>query len=69
MAKIGVGVITTGKRTLHNYLIDKQTLFKVHLDSDKKGASHGRNHLMKYFYDEGCDYWFIFDDDCYPTLS
>lgn len=65
--KIGVGVITTGKRALQNYQLAEDTLFIVHEDKDKKGASHGRNTLMKQFYDAGCDYWFIFDDDCYPT--
>lgn len=65
--KIGVGVITVGSRPLQNYFTDPTTMFKVYTDTEHKGASHARNELMKHFYDSGCDYWFIFDDDCYPT--
>lgn len=67
--KIGVGVITLGTRPLREYHLAPDTLFLVYEDKERKGASHGRNSLMKSFYDAGCDYWFIFDDDVSPTKT
>ena len=66
--KVGVGVITTGKRPLPDYRTEQGGAdLKVFMDSDRKGPGFGRNTLIKSFYDEGYDYWFIFDDDVYPT--
>lgn len=66
--KIGVGVITVGSRPLKDYIItDPRASFHVQYDYDRKGVAQARNALMKKFYDEGYDYWFIFDDDCYPV--
>lgn len=66
--KIGVGVITVGVRPLKDYLLtDPRADFRVFNDPDRNGVAHARNALMKQFYDEGYDYWFIFDDDCYPV--
>lgn len=67
--KIGVGVITVGKRPLKDYLVtDPNATFVVQYDRERKGVAYARNELMKKFYDEGYDYWFIFDDDCYPVV-
>ena len=66
--KIGVGVITVGVRPLKDYWItDPRADFRVFNDPDRRGVTYARNSLMKQFYDEGYDYWFIFDDDCYPA--
>lgn len=65
--KIGVGVITVGVRPLKDYMVAPGVDFKVFHDPDRKGVAYARNQLMKQFYDEGFDYWFIFDDDCYPV--
>lgn len=68
--KIGVGVITVGKRPLKDYLVtDPNATFVVQYDRERKGVAYARNELMKKFYDEGYDYWFIFDDDCYPVVQ
>lgn len=67
--KIGVGVITMGVRALKSYRTQPDTYFHVHVDTDKKGVSHARNTCLKHLYDEGCDYMFVFDDDCYPVMD
>lgn len=66
--KVGVGVITIGKRKLPDYKTEKSGAdFKVFIDKDRKGVAYARNMLIKQFYDSGYDYWFIFDDDVYPN--
>lgn len=68
--KIGVGVITVGVRPLKDYLVtDPRADFRVFNDPDRKGVAYARNELMHQFYEEGYDYWFIFDDDCYPVME
>lgn len=69
MSKIGIGVITVGKRPLPDYRLREGDLFEVFNDTERKGAAYGRNFLMNKFYEEGCDYWFIFDDDVHPTMD
>jgi len=69
MSKIGIGVITVGKRPIPDYLLREGDVFEVFEDTERKGASFGRNYLMKSFYDQGCDYWFIFDDDVRPVMQ
>ena len=72
--KVGIGVITTGKRHLPDYDLSNESLgedesihLEVFVDAHRKGAAHGRNTLIKYFYDNGYDYWCIFDDDVLVT--
>jgi len=67
--KIGVGVITMGVRALKDYKTAPDTYFHVHTDTDRKGVSHARNSCLKHLYDQGCDYMFVFDDDCYPVVG
>ena len=38
-------------------------------DTERKGASYGKNQLIRKFMDEGAEYIFIFDDDCYPVID
>lgn len=71
--KVGIGVITTGKRHVPDYDLMNESLegeeihLEVWVDSERKGAAFGRNSLIKYFYDNGYDYWCIFDDDVLVT--
>lgn len=66
--KVGVGVITVGTRPLKDYIVTYPGAeFIVQYDENREGVSLARNRLMKKFYDQGFDYWFIFDDDCYPV--
>lgn len=71
--KVGIGVITTGKRHLPDYDLSNESLegedihLEVWVDSERKGAAFGRNSLIKYFYDNGYDYWCVFDDDVLVT--
>ena len=72
--KVGVGVITTGKRELPSYDMESEDLsdgesfhLEVFNDKDRKGAAYGRNSLIKYFYDNDFDFWVVFDDDVFVT--
>lgn len=64
MNNIGVGVITCGVRTLHP--IDGSVVFT---DRYRKGSAYAKNELIHKFYEEGKDYIFLFDDDCYPVID
>lgn len=64
--KIGVGVITMGLRPIHDYLLAPGTFLYVYTDIDRKGPAHARNQVLRHLLDEGCDIFFLFDDDCYP---
>lgn len=65
--KVGVGVITTGIRTLKDYKLEEGVDFFVYTDTDKNGPAYARNRVLEHF--DGYDYVFLFDDDCYPTRS
>lgn len=69
--KIGVGMVTRGVREIPPQLrayTAAETQIHIHLDADRRGAAHGRNACLRALYDAGCDYVFLFDDDCYPTM-
>lgn len=71
MTKFGIGIITTGDRTLHeNYLklLDQSqpTVFSVQVDQRRRGIAPTRNRAMKELYDAGCQDIVLFDDDCWP---
>lgn len=76
--KIGIGIITTPKRIEGNvYNLDNYKQFLsykyeydiyTHIDSDSKGVSYGRNTCIEHLLNSGCDYVFLFDDDCYPMM-
>lgn len=67
MNNIGIAVLTCGIRNLDERIL-KYNPF-IYLDRERKGAAFCRNKIMKKFYDEGKDYIFIFDDDCYPVIE
>lgn len=64
MSNIGVGVVTCGIRELHP--IKESVVFT---DTDRRGSAYAKNELINKFYEEGKDYIFIFDDDCYPVID
>lgn len=67
--KIGVGVITAGKRPIRDYRCAPDTQFRVFHDASLSGPGHMRNECLKHFYDAGCDFIFCFDDDVYPVMD
>lgn len=66
--KIGVGVITTGMRTI-SPLIERWTTYDLYIskDTERKGPAHARNDVLKHF--QGYDFVFILDDDVIPRTS
>ncbi len=67
MNNIGIGVVTCGIRKLsENILKYNPTIF---VDKSRRGAAYVKNELIKKFYDEGKEYVFLFDDDCYPVID
>lgn len=67
--KVGVGVITMGVRPIHDYKLAHDTHLFVYTDVERKGPAHARNQALKHLLDEGCDIFFLFDDDCYPRAT
>ena len=63
MNKVGLGIITTGKRELPDYQLRGDFVLKVFTDKDGKGPAFARNSLSKYFYKNGFTHWVIMDDD------
>lgn len=61
--KVGLGIITVGKRPLPGYQLSGEYTLKVYTDSERKGPAFARNSLSREFYSEGYDYWVIMDDD------
>lgn len=67
MSKIGVGIITVGVRELRPYLLEDGAMF--HVERDKgSGIAPTRNRCLAALYDAGCSHFFMFDDDCWPTM-
>lgn len=66
---IGVGRITCGNRELHSLRKPEGAFVIEFLDGSRKGAAHGRNQCLAAMMAEGCDYMFLFDDDCYPIMD
>ena len=64
MSNIGIGVVTCGIRELHP--IKDSVVFT---DTDRRGSAYSKNELINKFYEEGKEYIFLFDDDCYPVLK
>ena len=67
MKNIGIGVVTCGIRKLNDNILKYNPV--IFEDKERKGAAYCRNMLIKQFYDEGKDYIFLFDDDCYPCIQ
>ncbi|WP_213881217.1 hypothetical protein [Pseudomonas sp. dw_358] len=66
--KVGVGVITMGLRPIRDYKLAPGSHLYVYTDTERKGPARARNQVLKYLCEEGCDVFFVFDDDCYPTV-
>ena len=74
--KIGIGV-TSYNRPKHLDLWVEQILpitpenVKVHIevdkDTDRMGVAYRKNECLKAL--KGCDYIFLFDDDCFPIAE
>lgn len=67
--KIGIGVITVGLRPIGNYRLGTDSELYIFHDKDRKGPAYARNQCLRYFYDKGFDYIFLFDDDCRPVMD
>lgn len=72
--KIGIGVITMGKRELHPYLIGpdlpghERGTFVV-TDEHGAGVAPTRNACLRTMLAAGCEHFFLFDDDCWPVMA
>lgn len=66
--KIGIGVITCGVRPLHSLLEPVGAITATFTDLGRRGPAYSRNEVLHQLYLEGCDYFFLFDDDCYPVM-
>lgn len=74
MTKIGIGVCTTPQRrdSIKEYLSYceyEDVLLVVSNDKKYNGAPSSRNDCIKTMMSKGCDYMFLFDDDCYPIMK
>lgn len=65
---IGIGTITCGLRPLHPLLAPPGAVTVTFTDVGRRGAAYSRNEVLRQLYLEGCDYFFLFDDDCYPVM-
>jgi hypothetical protein len=65
---IGIGTITCGLRPLHPLLAPPGAVTMTFTDMGRRGAAYSRNEVLRQLYVEGCDYFFLFDDDCYPVM-
>ena len=65
---IGIGTITCGLRPLHPLLAPPGAVTMTFTDVGRRGVAYSRNEVLRQLYLEGCDYFFLFDDDCYPVM-
>lgn len=65
--KIGIGVITCGVRTLNENILKYDPY--VFVDEERKGSAYAKNEVLHKLVGDGCDWIFIFDDDCYPVID
>lgn len=66
--KVGIGVITCGVRPLHSLLEPAGAITATFTDLGRRGPAYSRNEVLHQLYVEGCDHFFLFDDDCYPVM-
>ena len=72
MTRIGIGITTTPSRPAHlelclsqmNKHMPKDAMLFVAHDTNKMGVAHQKNKCLEAL--KGCDYVFLFDDDCFP---
>lgn len=70
--KIGIGIISAGIRAINRKMYenkDPESFLLVEYDPFRSGPGQTRNRVMKKLMDAGCDYIFVFDDDCYPVMK
>lgn len=75
--KIGIAVTTVPERKkilnktlkqIQKYLPEGAMLY-VHEDKERKGIPQSKNACLRELYEAGCEYFFLFDDDCYPIAK
>ena len=73
--KIGIAVTTTPKRKelletclKHISAYSCEHFLYVHNDEHYRGIAYSKNKCLEALMDAGCDYLFLFDDDCYPVI-
>lgn len=69
MTRVGIGIITSGQRTLrpeYTKYAASGSLVVIHVDKDHRGCSYNRNEVLKSLYDAGCEHFFLMDDDVWP---
>lgn len=72
--KIGIGCITYNRPDHLKHWIDQvsklspqDAVFHIANDSkDRKGIAYRSNECLRELYNAGCDYIFLFNDDCFP---
>lgn len=70
MDRIGIAITTTPTRRIKPELFTLASgcmLYAINNDTAGLGVSRSRNAAIKQLYDAGCEYIFLFDDDCYPV--
>lgn len=65
MHEIGIGITTTPKRKIMPYHLPGAFIYE-NIDKIGEGVPRSKNRCIKTLYDAGCQYFFLFDDDCYP---
>lgn len=69
--KVGMAIITTGVREINPNVYKYKhpdTYLYINLDTEKRGPGPSRNRCLAHLEDQGCDYFFVFDDDYYPMM-
>jgi hypothetical protein len=66
MSRFGVGVITVGRRPIHDYLLPDDCTFVVVTDTERRGVAWARNQVLQQL--DHCEHIFLFDDDCWPVM-
>lgn len=66
MSRYGVGVITVGRRPIHDYLLPDDCTFVVVEDTERNGVAWARNQCLRQL--DHCEHIFLFDDDCWPVM-
>jgi len=73
--RVGCGVTTYKRpevlRLFLRQLQDNTVNYYFHIAydriDDRKGIAHRKNECLRILYESGCDYIFLFDDDCFPV--
>lgn len=75
--KIGIGITTTPERkevfdytysAICKFGIDNMLIYYYN-DIDRIGVSKSKNNCLEVLCNNNCTHFFLFDDDCYPTVN